>query len=69
MPLSAEHSIAPVPWYAPVRREERNGVRILRAWGTSLPNRSFRGRMSNYLSYFSSASLAAFRLGRPELFR
>jgi len=67
MPLSAEHRIAPVPWYAPVRREDRNGVRILRAWSTALPNRSFRGRMSNYLSYFSSASLAAFRLGRPDV--
>ena len=26
--------IAPVHWYAPVRREERHGVHILRAWGT-----------------------------------
>lgn len=67
VPLAAEREIDPVPWYAPVRREERNGVRILRAWGTSLPNRSFRGRISNYLSYFGSASLAALRLGRPDI--
>jgi colanic acid biosynthesis glycosyl transferase WcaI len=67
MPLSAEHSIRPVPWYAPVRREERNGVRILRAWGTSLPTRQFSGRISNYLSYFSSAALASLRIGRPDV--
>src|SRR5262245_15428020 len=67
MPLEAEHAIEAVPWYAPVRRETRNGVRILRAWGTSLPNRTFRARMSNYLSYFASASLAVPRLGRPDV--
>lgn len=67
MPLSAEHSIPPVPWYAPVRREERNGVRILRAWGTARPPRKFSGRISNYLSYFSSAALASFRIGRPDV--
>ncbi len=67
MPLSAEHSIARVPWYAPVRREERNGVRILRAWGTSLPTRKFTGRIANYLSYFWSAALASFRIGRPDV--
>lgn len=67
MPLAAEQAIDAVPWYAPVRREDRNGVRILRAWGTSLPNRTLRGRISNYLSYFASASLAALRLGRPDV--
>src|SRR6476660_7853063 len=58
LPLSAEASIAPVRWYAPVRREERNGVHILRAWGTSKPTRRFVGRLSNYLSYFASATVA-----------
>ena len=53
MPLAAEQSIQPIRWYAPVRREERNGVHILRAWGTSLPTRKFTGRLSNYLSYFA----------------
>jgi putative colanic acid biosynthesis glycosyltransferase WcaI len=67
MPTAAETSIAPVPWYAPVRREERNGVRILRAWSTSKPTRRFSGRVSNYLSYFSSATLASLRLGRPDV--
>lgn len=67
MPLSAEQAIVAVPWYAPVRREERNGVTILRAWGTSKSTRSFTGRLSNYLSYFSSATIASFRLGRPDV--
>jgi len=67
MPTSAESAIAPVPWFAPVRREERNGVKILRAWSTSKPTRKFTGRIANYLSYFSSATLASFRLGRPDV--
>jgi putative colanic acid biosynthesis glycosyltransferase WcaI len=67
MPLAAEVPIAPLRCYAPVRREERNGVRILRSWGTALPMRTIRGRIANYLSYFSSASLAAFRIGRPDV--
>jgi glycosyltransferase involved in cell wall biosynthesis len=67
MPLSSEQAIAPVHWYAPVRREERHGVHILRAWGTSLPPRKFSGRLSNYLSYFSSAALASVRIGRPDV--
>jgi len=67
MPLAAEQSIEPVRWFAPVRREERNGVHILRAWGTSLPTRKFSGRLANYLSYFSSAALASLRIGRPDV--
>jgi glycosyltransferase involved in cell wall biosynthesis len=67
MPLAAEEPVAPLHWYAPVRREERNGVRILRAWGTSLPNRTISGRVSNYLSYFSSAAVASLRIGRPDV--
>ncbi len=67
MPTSAETAIAPVRWYAPVRREERNGVKILRAWSTSRSTRRFSGRISNYLSYFSAATLASFRLGRPDV--
>src|SRR5262245_53675528 len=67
MPLSSEQSIPPVHWYAPVRREERSGVHILRAWGTSLPTRKFSGRLSNYLSYFGSAALASLRIGKPDV--
>jgi colanic acid biosynthesis glycosyl transferase WcaI len=67
MPLSAEQRVRPLHWYAPVRREERNGVKILRAWGTALPTRQFTGRLSNYLTYFSSAALASLRIGRPDV--
>src|SRR5262249_21955575 len=62
MPTSAEQAIAPVPWYAPVRREQRNGVSILRVWSTSKPTRKFTGRLSNYLSYFTGATLASLRI-------
>jgi glycosyltransferase involved in cell wall biosynthesis len=67
MPLAAEVPVARMHWYAPVRREERNGVRILRAWGTSRPNRTLAGRILNYISYFASASAAVFRLGRQDV--
>ena len=67
MPLAAEQAVEPMRWYRPVRTEMRNGVRILRAWGTSLPTRKFTGRISNYLSYFASAALASFRIGRPDV--
>ena len=67
LPLAAEAPIEPLPWYALVRRERRNGVRILRAWGTALSTRKLTGRIANYLSYFSSASIAALRVGRPDV--
>ena len=67
MPLAAEHPVEPLHWYAPVRKEERHGVRILRAWGTSKSPRSISGRASNYLSYFTSAAVAALRIGRPDV--
>jgi putative colanic acid biosynthesis glycosyltransferase WcaI len=67
MPLSAEQAVRPLHWFAPVRREHRRGVAILRAWGTALPTRSFAGRISNYLTYFSSAAIASLRIGRPDV--
>ncbi len=67
VPLSAEQTIRPLHWYSPVRREERHGVHILRAWGTSLPTRKFSGRISNYLSYFISAGFASLRIARPDV--
>jgi glycosyltransferase involved in cell wall biosynthesis len=67
MPLAAEQPVAPLRWFSPVRREERNGVRILRAWGTSLSPRNISGRASNYLSYFTSAAVASLRIGRPDV--
>ena len=67
VPLTAEQPVAPLHWFAPVRTETRNGVRILRAWGTSRSTRQFTGRLSNYLSYFISAGFASLRIGRPDV--
>src|ERR1700687_2995628 len=51
----------------PVQREERNGVRILRANGTTLRPRRFIGRVTNYLSYTASATFAGLDVGRPDV--
>ena len=67
MPLAAEESVAPMHWYSPVRAEERNGVRILRCWGTARPNRTLSGRIANYLSYFTSAVIASLRVGPADV--
>ena len=52
---------------APVDRETHQGVTILRANGTRFRPRRFAGRAANYLTYFASASLAAFNVGRPDI--
>ena len=67
VPLSAEEPVRPLHWFAPVRREERHGVTILRAWGTAQSTRSLSGRITNYLTYFSSAAIASLRIGRPDV--
>ena len=52
----------------PVRTSEvRNGVRILRARGTTLSKRSFAGRATNYLTYFLSALWIAVRLPKQDV--
>jgi len=51
----------------PVTREEREGVRILRAKGTRLPRRKFIGRAANYLTYFASAYAAALQIGPQDV--
>ena len=50
-----------------IEREVRSGVTILRANGTRFSPRRFAGRASNYLSYFASANLARFSVGRPDV--
>jgi glycosyltransferase involved in cell wall biosynthesis len=47
--------------------ETRRGVRIVRASGTALDPRRFVSRVSNYLSYFASACLAALRVRRADV--
>jgi lipopolysaccharide/colanic/teichoic acid biosynthesis glycosyltransferase len=67
-PLSpaADHP-ARAPGWALFEREERNGVRILRARGTTFRPRRFAGRAVNYLSYFASACVAGLRVPRPHV--
>jgi glycosyltransferase involved in cell wall biosynthesis len=56
-----------------VRRTElpatdvHNGVRIIRARGTTLSPRRFFGRAANYVTYFLSAALIAVRLPRQDI--
>ena len=68
VPLSsaAPPEITPA-WYRPVREEQHNGVRILRAFGTALDKRRFTGRAANYLTYFATSMLAALRLGPTDV--
>lgn len=56
----------PAPWRL-VRREEHNGVRILRANGTHFRPRRFVSRAANYVSYWLCAALASFFVGRPDV--
>jgi glycosyltransferase involved in cell wall biosynthesis len=51
----------------PPTRETRSGVRIVRAAGTSFRAERFAGRVANYLTYFSSAIVAALRLPRQDV--
>ena len=58
----------PVAGGAPLPSSEtRNGVRIVRARGTTLSTRRFAGRATNYLTYFFSALWAALRLPRQDV--
>lgn len=52
---------------APVRREWRNGVEILRGTCTGFDKARFAGRAANYVSYFASAWLAGRWIGRPDV--
>jgi putative colanic acid biosynthesis glycosyltransferase WcaI len=49
------------------RDEHHRGVRILRAGGTTFDRRRFAGRALNYVTYFASACLAAWRVPRCDV--
>jgi colanic acid biosynthesis glycosyl transferase WcaI len=53
--------------WAIVGREERHGVRILRANSTRFSARRFAGRVANYVSYFLSAAVASLAVGRHDV--
>ena len=48
-------------------REQRHGVTIIRARGTTFSPRRFSGRALNYVTYFLSAVWAALRLPRQDV--
>jgi colanic acid biosynthesis glycosyl transferase WcaI len=50
-----------------IRREQYQGIEILRARGTRFSKRRFSGRFSNYVSYFLSACYAGLRLDHPDV--
>jgi colanic acid biosynthesis glycosyl transferase WcaI len=62
-PLTVEAEVA----WRPVGTEHREGVRILRANGTRFSPRRFAGRVANYLTYFASAAVASFSIGRHDI--
>src|SRR5207245_490994 len=51
----------------PIEREVHHGVTILRANGTRFRPDRFAARAANYLSYFASANVARFLVGRPDV--
>ncbi len=63
--LHAPQADAPRVW--PVRREQHNGVTILRSASTTLRPARFAARATNYLSYTASAALASLQIGRPDI--
>jgi glycosyltransferase involved in cell wall biosynthesis len=67
VPLSSTVPVSTPHWYRPVREQWHNGVRILRAYGTTLDKRRFSGRATNYMTYFASALFGAIRLGRVDV--
>jgi colanic acid biosynthesis glycosyl transferase WcaI len=68
VPLNSGASgLRPPRWYRPVQEEQHNGVRILRAFGTTADKRRFAGRVANYLSYVTTSMLAALWLGRTDV--
>jgi glycosyltransferase involved in cell wall biosynthesis len=58
-PVNADRSLA--------AEEVRNGVRIIRARGTTFQPRGFLSRAMNYVTYFLSALWAALRLPRQDV--
>lgn len=60
------------PWKHPrgwwlFGKDDWNGISILRTRGTRFSKRRFMGRVTNYLTYFSSACLAGLHLKHPDV--
>src|SRR5581483_11340982 len=53
--------------WSPVVREERRGVGIVRANGTTFRPKRFAARATNYVTYLASAAVASLALPRQDL--
>jgi glycosyltransferase involved in cell wall biosynthesis len=53
--------------WRPVQHEQRHGVAIVRANGTTFRAKRFTGRAANYVSYLGSAALASRGLGPQDV--
>src|SRR6476661_6190715 len=53
--------------WTPIAREERGGVAIVRANGTTLRPKRFVARATNYVIYLGSAAIASLVLPRQDL--
>jgi len=50
-----------------IQKENLKGIEILRVKNTTFSPKSFLGRISNYLTYFSLSLIASFKLKKPDL--
>lgn len=51
----------------PVQRETVDGIDVVRVWTYIAPNRGFARRILDYVSFMTTASLAALALPRPDV--
>jgi glycosyltransferase involved in cell wall biosynthesis len=65
--LPAARDAVPAPGAGLFSRDERHGVQIFRARGTTFNKQRFAGRATNYVTYFLSACWASLRLDRPDV--
>jgi glycosyltransferase involved in cell wall biosynthesis len=65
--LNAHPSQTSRPRWTPIAREERSGVSIVRANGTTLRPKRFVARATNYVTYLASAAAASLSLPRQDL--
>ncbi|HWW86676.1 MAG TPA: glycosyltransferase family 4 protein [Vicinamibacterales bacterium] len=52
---------------SPFQYDEHNGVHIIRAAGTRMSPRRFAARATNYMTYFTSSTVAGLRVTAPDL--
>jgi putative colanic acid biosynthesis glycosyltransferase WcaI len=58
-PIRSDEPLPPSQW--------RNGVRIIRAAGSTLDPARFVGRATNYVSYFTSAAVKGLTIRKPDV--